>query len=58
MFGIFKKQSEREKLEALHKKLLEEAFALSTRNRVLSDLKIAEAAEVEKKILQLNDKAG
>ncbi len=58
MFGIFKKQSEREKLEALHKKLLEEAFALSTSNRALSDLKIAEAAEVEKKILKLIEKAG
>ncbi len=53
MFGIFKKQTELQKLEAQHKKLLEEAFALSTRNRALSDQKTAEANEMEKRIFEL-----
>jgi hypothetical protein len=47
MFGIFKKKSEKEKLE---EKLLAETHKLSTVNRTASDAKAAEADAVLKKI--------
>ncbi|MBK7944038.1 MAG: Lacal_2735 family protein [Flavobacteriales bacterium] len=50
MFNLFKKPSERERLEKVYKKLLEESFRLSTSNRKASDLKRAEAEEVLKRI--------
>jgi hypothetical protein len=50
MFGLFKKKSEVEKLEEKYQKLLQEAYALSTSNRTLSDQKTAEANEVLTKI--------
>ena len=50
MFGLFKKKSEKEKLEEKYQKLLKEAYALSTSNRTLSDSKTAEANEVLKQI--------
>ncbi len=50
MFGIFKKKSPKEKLYAQYKKLMQEAHALSTSNRSLSDQKTAEANEVMKQI--------
>ncbi len=53
MFGLFKKKSEREKLNQKYKKLLSEAHQLSTSNRTLSDKKMQEADEVLKKIDQL-----
>jgi len=53
MLGLFKKKSEVEKLEEKYKKLLEEAFKLSTSNRTLSDQKSAEANEILKRIEQL-----
>lgn len=56
MFGIFKKKSEVEKLQIQYKKLLEEAYNLSTTNRKLSDLKAAEANAVLGKIEQLSTK--
>ena len=43
MFSLFKKKSEKEILEAKHKKLLEDAFKLSAINRKESDSKYAEA---------------
>ena len=46
MFGLFKKKSERQKLQELHKRLLEEAYRLSHSNRQASDLKAVEAHEV------------
>lgn len=46
MFGLFKKKSEKEKLEEQYAKLLKEAHSLSTTNRKLSDQKIVEAEEV------------
>lgn len=53
MFGLFKKKSEVEKLEAKYKKLLEEAHQLSTTNRSKSDEKMYEANEVLKQIDQI-----
>ena len=50
MFGIFKKRSEVEKLEQKYRKLLQEAFELSTVNRTASDLKQAEAQAILDKI--------
>lgn len=53
MFGLFKKKSEREKLEAKYKKLLEESYQLSHTNRTASDAKAAEAEEVRLQIEKL-----
>jgi len=53
MFGLFKKKSKKEILNAKHKKLLEEAFKLSTTNRRESDSKYAEAEKVLKQIESL-----
>jgi len=53
MFGLFKKKSKKEILEAKHKKLLEEAFKLSTINRKESDTKYAEADALIKQIENL-----
>lgn len=50
MFGLFKKKSEKEKLEDQYEKLLKEAHRLSTINRTDSDAKAAEADAVLKKI--------
>lgn len=56
MFGLFKKKSELEKLEIKYRKLLEEAFQLSTINRSQSDAKHAEAELVMKEIEALKEK--
>lgn len=53
MFGIFKKKTEKEKLQAQYEKLLKEAHTLSTTNRKLSDQKTFEAEEVMKKLEHL-----
>lgn len=50
MFYIFKKKSEENKLNAAYKKLLKEAYILSTSNRKESDKKHEEADNVLKKI--------
>lgn len=50
MLGLFKKKSEKEKLQAQYKKLIEEAYKLSHHDRTASDLKTAEADAVLKKI--------
>jgi hypothetical protein len=50
MFGLFKKKSEKEKLQVQYKKLVEEAYKLSHTNRAESDKKTAEADELLKKI--------
>ena len=50
MFGLFKKKSEKEKLEDQYEKLLAEAHKLSTINRTASDAKAAEADVVLRKI--------
>lgn len=54
MFGLFKKKSEKEVLQAKYQKLMKEAHNLSTSNRKLSDEKVFEAEEVMKQIDILN----
>lgn len=54
MFGIFKKKSEKEKLQDQYEKLLKEAHSLSTANRKMSDQKVYEAEEVMNQIEKLN----
>lgn len=54
MFGMFKKKTEKEKLEEEYKKLQKESFNLSTTNRKLSDQKAFEANEVMKQLEKLN----
>ena len=53
MFGLFKKKSQKEKLQEQYSKLLEEAHNLSTTNRKLSDQKVFEADEVMKQLEKL-----
>ena len=53
MFGLFKKKSEKEKLQEKYAKLLREAHALSTSNRKLSDDKTYQAEMVMKEIEKL-----
>ncbi|WP_141239671.1 Lacal_2735 family protein [Croceivirga radicis] len=54
MFGLFKKKSEKEKLQQQYAKLMKEAHTLSTSNRKLSDEKAYEANEVMKQIEKLS----
>jgi hypothetical protein len=53
MFKLFRKKSEKEKLQEKHEKLLQEAFKLSKTNRKASDEKVAEADKIAKAIAQL-----
>mgnify|MGYP006097874533 CR=1 FL=1 len=50
MFGLFKKKSEKDKLQEQYKKLLQESFELSKSNRTASDAKQAAADVVLKKM--------
>jgi len=50
MFGLFKKKSEKEKLQELYKKTLEKAHKLSHSDRTAADKLMAEAEEIAKKI--------
>ena len=54
MFGLFKKKSEKEKLQVQYKKLLKQAHTLSATNRKLSDQKIFGAEEVMKQLEKLS----
>jgi hypothetical protein len=54
MFGIFKKKSEKEKLQATYKNLLNESHRLSSVNRKMSDQKAYEAEEVMKELEKLS----
>ncbi|MDT0294297.1 Lacal_2735 family protein [Mesonia ostreae] len=54
MFGLFKKKSEKEKLQSEYEKLLKESHSLSTTNRKMSDQKAYEAEEVMKKLEKLS----
>lgn len=56
MFGLFKKKSALEKLQLKYKKLLKEAYELSTSSRKLSDDKTFEANEILKQIDVLKSK--
>ncbi len=53
MFGIFKKKTQKELLQAKYRKLMEEAHRLSKSNRKLSDDKVFEAEEVMNEIEKL-----
>lgn len=55
MFGIFKKKTEKEKLQDKYSKLMEEAHKLSHTDRKAGDAKLSEADELMKKIEQLED---
>ena len=53
MFNIFKKKTEKQKLEEKYQKLMKEAFDLSKVNRSASDDKYAEADEIQKQLEKL-----
>lgn len=53
MFGLFKRKTEKEKLEEKYRKLIEKAYKLSTVNRAESDKVTAQADEILKKIEKL-----
>ena len=50
--NIFKRKTELEKLHEQHAMLLDKAFKASTVNRTLNDELMAQAYEVEQKILE------
>jgi hypothetical protein len=53
MFNLFRKTSEKEKLQKQYKKMLEEAHKLSHSDRKASDQKMYEAEELMKRIEKL-----
>ncbi|NJB37421.1 MULTISPECIES: Lacal_2735 family protein [Flavobacteriaceae] len=53
MFGLFKKKTEKERLQDQYAKLMKEAHTLSTTNRKLSDEKVYEAEQVLKQMEKL-----
>lgn len=55
MFGLFKKKSEKEKLQDQYRKMLSEYHKLSQTNRKAADMKMAEAEELLKKIDAIRD---
>ena len=55
MFGLFKKKSEKEQLEAQYDALIKESYELSHSNRAESDKVQAQAQEVLKQIEALED---
>jgi hypothetical protein len=57
MFGLFKKKSEKEKLNEKYMKLLEESKRMSTSNRSESDRLIADAEKVldQIKLIEANE---
>ena len=56
MFGLFKKKSQEEKLQAQYEKLMEQYFELSKVNREESDKKYAAAQDVLKQMEALSAK--
>ena len=54
MFGLFKKKTEKEKLQEQYEKLLREAYLLSSTNRKMSDRKTFEADVVMKQLEALS----
>lgn len=53
MFGLFKKKTEKEKMQDEYTKLLKESHRLSTINRAESDKLAAKADELANKIEQM-----
>ena len=56
MINFFRRKSKYEKLNAEYKKLMKQAFVLSTTNRTLSDQATAKANEIQKLMLALETK--
>ena len=54
MFGLFKKKTDKEKLQAQYEKLLREAYLLSSSNRKMSDQKTFEANQLLDQIAGMN----
>ena len=54
MFGVFKKKTEKEKLQTQYEKLLREAYLLSSTNRKMSDQKTFEANVILAKMDNMN----
>ncbi|MBR9999042.1 MAG: Lacal_2735 family protein [Cyclobacteriaceae bacterium] len=54
MLKLFRKKSEKEKLQEKYRKLMEEAYRLSHSNRKAADEKTAEAESILKKIEALD----
>lgn len=57
MFNLFKRKSQKEKLELKFKKLMKEWHKLSSINRKASDQKYAEAQTIAKLLGELNNEA-
>lgn len=53
MFRLFKKKTEKEKLQAQYKKMMEKSFQLSSSNRKESDILRAEAEKIALEIEKL-----
>ena len=53
MFGLFKKKTEKEKLQEAYADLMAKAHKLSHSNRTAADRMMAEAEEIAKKIDKL-----
>jgi predicted ATP-dependent protease len=56
MFGLFKKKTEKEKLQETYAKMMADAHRLSHTNRTAADKLMAEAEEIAKKIDLLTGK--
>ncbi|MGI9532913.1 Lacal_2735 family protein [Lutimonas sp.] len=54
MFGLFKKKTDKEKLQGQYEKLLREAYLLSSSNRRMSDQKTFEANQILQQISNMN----
>ena len=50
---FFRRKSKYEKLDSEYKKLMKQAFVLSTKNRKLSDEAAAKADDIQKLMLEL-----
>ena len=57
MFGLFKRKSQKEKLEEKFKKLMQEWHEVSSIDRTASDKKFAEAQDIAKIINALRNEA-
>jgi len=55
MFGLFKKKTEREKLEAQYDALIKKSYELSHSNRAESDRVQAQAQEILERLESLKD---
>ncbi len=54
MFGLFKKKSEKEKLQDEYATLMKAYYDLTKTNRIVTDQKFAEAQEISKRLEELN----